>query len=155
MKRIQSIVMLVAILSGCYKYVPETAESPMLGVEYRAHLTPSGASSLAPVLGQSVIAVDGRFVELQQNTWRVAVSATHRAEDPRPTIWQGESISVPRDLVARLERRELDRNRTIRATALAVGAGLATGALIAAIGGKVSGSDPGGGGVIMPARVIP
>jgi hypothetical protein len=155
MTRILAIVPLAAVAAGCYKYVPETAAAPVLGAEYRAHLTPPGAQSLAPLLGQSVISVDGRFVETRQNAWLVAVSATHKADDVRGTNWQGEFISVPRDAVARIERRQQDRTRTIRATVLAVGGGMAVTALLVAIGGKVSGNNEPGDPVIKPALVVP
>lgn len=139
--------LIVAVLSApaCYRFVPETGSSPAAGNEYRAYLTEAGTEQLRPVLGQNVGAVDGRFMSVSDTTLEVSVGATiPRGDDPRPIIWVGERVVLPRSAIARMERRELDRPRTMRAAALYTVGVLAAGSIWLSIKGKASSrGDPG------------
>ncbi|HEX6316125.1 MAG TPA: hypothetical protein VFZ73_14745, partial [Gemmatimonadaceae bacterium] len=80
------------------------------------------------------------IVSVMDTAYLVAMSATLKRSDSRPTIWTGEQLVIPRDAVNRFELRELDRSRTMRAAALYT-LGVATlGLLVFSISSAVSGS---------------
>ena len=88
-------------------------------------------------------ALDGRAVSFTDTAWLVARSDDDPS-DPRPTVWSGERLFIPRAAVTRLERRVLDRPRTLRAVGLYSVGMLVAGAVWLSAKGLVSGS-PGGG----------
>lgn len=137
----------LTLFTGCYRYVPVTGDLTAGGA-YRGHLTPEGSQKVAPLVGANVRVFDGRIVSVLDTAYLVSMSATVKASDPRPTIWMGEQLVIPRSAVNRLELRQLDRPRTVRA-ALFLSAGIfVIGALVLSIKGLVGGD--GGGGVVIP-----
>ena len=144
MKRASFLAMGALALSACYRYVPETAPDPVAGSEYRAYLTTEGAARLRPLLGQDVIRVDGRVLAVSDTAFQVSMGATGVTTDPRPVIWSGEQIWIPRAAVERIERRELDRPRTMRAAALYTAGVMLAGSVWLSISGRAS--EKGGGG---------
>lgn len=146
MKRVSFVAIGVLALSACYRYVPETSPEPVAGSEYRAHLTSEGSARLRPLLGQDVIRVDGRVLAVNDTAYHVSMGATGVATDPRPVIWSGEQIWIPRSAVERIERRELDRPRTMRAAALYTAGVMLAGSVWLSISGRASergGNGPG------------
>lgn len=145
--------LLLAALVGvcaCYRYVPETSPEPAVGVEYRAHLTPEGSVQLRPFLGQDVVRVDGRLVAVNDTVYEVSMGATTTSHDPRPIIWSGELMRLPKGAVERIERRELDRRRTVRAAALYTAGVVLAGSVWLSISGRATQTGDGGGGPIRP-----
>ena len=69
-------------------------------------------------MGEDVGRFDGRILTVTDSGYLVAMSATHKRNDDRQTVWTGEQLVVPRDAVSNFELRELDRPRTVRAAAL-------------------------------------
>jgi hypothetical protein len=138
------------LLCSCYRFVPETAARPELGSEYRAHLTLEGSQRLERYLGQGVASVTGRVLAASDSNFLLAMGSSVKRDDPRQVVWSGEQITIPFSAVQRLERRELDRGRTLRAS-LFGGAGLLlAGAIWMSVGGKAQGTPPGGDGTIPP-----
>jgi hypothetical protein len=135
---------------ACYRYVPDTSPQPAVGSEYRAHLTSDGSTQVRPILGQNVVRVDGRLIAVSDSVYEVAMGATTTSVDPRPTIWSGEVIRLPRDAVDRMERRELDRPRTVRAAALYTAGVVLAGSVWLSISGRASESGGNGPGPINP-----
>lgn len=132
-------VLALTLFSACYRYVPVTTDDLVAGGAYRGHLSPEGSQSVARVIGENVQRFDGRIVSVLDTAYLVAMSATLKRSELRPTIWTGEELLIPRSAVNRFELRELDRPRTVRAAALyAVGA-VAIGVLIFSIKSLVSG----------------
>ena len=144
MKRASVLAIAALALSGCYRYVAETAPDPVAGSDYRAHLTPEGAARLRPLLGVDVIRVDGRVLAVNDTAFQVAMGATGVTTDPRPVIWSGEQLWIPRSAVERIERRVLDRPRTMRAAALYTAGVMLAGSVWLSISGRSS--EKGGGG---------
>lgn len=144
MKRASIVALGALALSACYRYVPETAPEPAPGSDYRAHLTAEGAARLRPLLGQDVVRVDGRLLAVTDSAYQVAMGATGVTTDPRPVIWSGEQIWIPRSTVERFERRQLDRPRTMRAAALYTAGVMLAGSVWLSISGRAS--EKGGGG---------
>jgi hypothetical protein len=138
------------VAMGCYRYVPETALVPVVGGVYRAHLTPAGSSSLAPLLGRDVVAFEGHVLSTTDTALTVSMSQTLLRAAPRPTIWAGEQMTIGRGTIQRFERRELDRGRSLRYAAL-IGAGtIVAGKLWLSIKGRASGDPNPGPGPIPP-----
>jgi hypothetical protein len=135
--------LLLALAPGCYSYVPIESGAPPLGSEFRASLTDEGSSRLSTVLGAQVAEVEGRVSSSNDTAYVVAVSAT-RSRAHVQTFWTGESVTIPRSSVQRIEARTLNRQKTW----LIVAAGLVGGFLTAKVfglGGSASGEGPGGG----------
>ena len=150
MKRASFVAVGALALCACYRYVPETAPEPVPGSEYRAHLTPEGAARLRPLVGQDVIRVDGRVLAVSDTAYHVSLGATGVTTDPRPVIWSGEQMWIPRSAVERLERRELDRPRTMRAAALYTAGVMLAGSVWLSISGRASAKGGGGPGPAPP-----
>lgn len=151
MSKVSRTALLATILlSGCYRFVPETEPRPEPGGEYRAVLTTEGSQRLERYLGQGVASVTGRVVAASDTSFLLAMGSSVKRDDPRPVVWSGERITIPFSAVARLERRELDRGRTIRAALVGGGGLLLAGAIWMSIGGRAEGSPPGGNGTIPP-----
>lgn len=132
-------VLALTLSSACYRYVPVTGGELAVGGAYRGHLTQEGSQRVAPIVGENVERFDGRIVSVLDTAYLVAISATLKRTDTRPSIWTGEQLFIPRSAVNRFEMRELDRSRTMRAAALyALGIG-AVGLLVLSIQSSVSG----------------
>jgi hypothetical protein len=139
---------LLAALVGvcaCYRYVPETTPEPAAGAEYRALLTPEGSVQLRPILGQDVTRVDGRLIAVNDTAYVLAMGASTTSADPRPIIWSGEVVQLPKPAVDHLERRELDRPRTVRAAALYTAGVVLAGSVWLSISGRATNSGDGPG----------
>lgn len=143
MRNRRIFLVLVALLPGCYRYIPEPAIEPVPGAEYRAYLTASGTEQMKPVLGQDVVYFGGRAVAVRDTIFEFAMGSTVKRSDPRPTIWAGERIAVPRGALERIERREMDRRRTVRAAALFTAGTFVVGSIWLGVSGKSSGSGGG------------
>jgi hypothetical protein len=139
-------VLALTLFSACYRYVPATTTDLTMGGSYRAHLSPRGSADVARLMGEDVARFDGRLITISDSGYVVAMSATLKRNDDRPTVWTGEHLVVPRDAVSRFELRELDRPRTVRAAALYTLGLAVVGAAIFSVSGIVSGTPPGGGG---------
>lgn len=139
-------VLALTLFSACYRYVPTPTRDLVPGGAYRGHLTPDGSQQVARLMGENVTRFDGRILTVSDSGYVVAMSATLKRGDERPTVWTGEQLVVPRDAVSSLELRELDRPKTVRAAALyTLGIG-AVGLLVFSIKGITRGSPTGPGG---------
>jgi len=128
-------------LSGCYRYVPGSAADQAAGAEVRLELTPEGSQRLSSVIGADILSLTGRVVEASENELSMSVGRSMRRSGTEQS-WTGERVSIPRDAIARTDRRTLDRKRTTLASVVAVlGAGL-IGAILRAVS---TDGNPGGG----------
>jgi len=131
-------VLALTLLGACYRYVPVTGDL-VVGGAYRGHLTAEGSQRVAPLVGQNVQGFDGRIITVTDTAYLVAMSATLKRTEVRPTVWSGEQLVIPRSAVNRFELRELDRPRTLRAAALYTVGLVVVGALVFSISGITSG----------------
>lgn len=125
---------------GCYTVEPlVTASRP--GQELVVQISDAGSAKLAQYLGPGVSVINGRFITMVGDTLKVAVSSTEtRTGDAH--FWQGEEISVAKDLIATLSEKKLSPVRSI----FAAGAAIAAATLI-----KVGfGGSSGGGKTTLP-----
>ena len=134
------------LLGACYRYTP-TSDLPLAGSDVRLHLSEAGATNVAPIVGAGMTSVSGRVLSVSESDLVVVVSETAGAD--RRLSWAGERITLPRSAVSSVERRSLDRRRTIGVSAIGVGTAAAIALLVNAIGSRGDG-DGDGGGVITP-----
>ena len=140
------LVFVLGILAapGCFGYVP-VGSPPDPGAHLRATLSDRGTADLAPSLGPSVAAVEGRLVSHSEDQVVLAVSSTmlHNGVE---RFWNQEQVAVPRDLLATLQTRRLSRSRTVLFTGgLLAGGLLLNAALGDALGIGVGGRNDGSG----------
>lgn len=123
-------VLALTLFSACYRYVPAPTTDLLVGGAYRGHFTPEGSQRVAPIVGENVERFDGRIISVLDTAYLVAMSATLKRAEQRPTIWTGEQLMIPRSAVNRFELRQLDRPRTLRAAALYTGVIVLIGVLV-------------------------
>ena len=131
-------VLALTVFGACYRYVPATGDL-VVGGSYRGHLTPEGSQQVARLVGENVVLFDGRIVSVTDSAYLVAMGATLKRTEVRPTVWTGEQLLIPRTAVGQFEARELDRPRTLRAGALYAVGLVALGALVFSIRGAAEG----------------
>jgi hypothetical protein len=154
--RLVAAAVLLHVLSGCYRYVPTDGAATLAvpaGAEVRLYLTPQGMTALEPRLGPRTAAVVGRVGDAGDagdGVVNLVVSETRKTDGGAPVRWIGERVAIPTASIARVERRTLDRRRTVLAGALAALAAGATFAILATLGGGGDGEDGGGGVVPTP-----
>lgn len=130
------------LLCACYVTTPLITTAPQPGDRIDVQLTDQGTASLAQYLGPGVTAVDGRLLQAQDSALTVSVSAvTVRSGDQQN--WRGESVTIPRSLVAQIRERKVSlwRSGLLASAVVAVGAALGSGLA----GGSGSGANPVGG----------
>jgi hypothetical protein len=140
---------IAAMTSGCYSYTTiPIATSPEPGTMLRAELTATGTETLAPLIGAETRAIEGRLTSAGDQSLRLAVRQT---ETRRGAFipWQGESVEIPKPLVADLRVRTLSRTRTMLFTGGLIVAAVGLGAGLGAFDG---GPDRGGRGPLPPPR---
>jgi len=147
----------VLMLSGCYRYVPTSANAPIAaGSEVRLTLTPAGAATLTPILGRDNRAVEGHVSAVTDAAYVVAVSGILKREQGSGgefsltrTTWGGESVSIPRAALEGVELRSLDARKTGFVAVLGTALAIVAVKLVTHVIGS-SGSDADGGTVISP-----
>jgi hypothetical protein len=132
-------VLALTLFSACYRYVPTSSTDLTVGNAYRGHFTPEGSQRVATIVGENVERFDGRIVSVLDTAYLVAMSATLKRAEQRPTMWTGEQLMIPRSAVNRFELRELDRPKTLRAAALYTGGIVLIGVLVFSIKSLASG----------------
>ena len=136
----------LVVLGGCYRYTP-TTDSPAAAADVRLHLSADGARAAAPVIGEGVTSVTGRVLSATESELVLTVSETAGAD--RRVSWAGERITLPRSSVTGIERRSLDRWRTVGVGAVGIGAVGAIALIVNALGSRADG-DGDGGPIIIP-----
>ena len=133
------VLTVVAASTACYRYVPNTSADVQVGEEVRVRLTSSGSAALQALVGADVVAIDGRVTARSDTAYALAMGGTtKRAGDS--AVWSGESVTVPRNAIAGVENRVLNKRKTLLVSAL----GVAGAALVAVIVSAVSGSGSSG-----------
>lgn len=136
------VVTTMSLQAGCYRYVPMTEGSPVLGERYTFDITDAGRVGLADRLGPGVLKVEGMLVRRTEDAYVVSVAGIDLIGGGS-SHWTGEQVPLNAGYVGRLERRQFSSGRTavaIGAAALAIGAFIVTRGLIG------SGSPPTGSG---------
>jgi hypothetical protein len=125
--------------------VPLTAEPPPPDREIVVEFTEGGAQRLGGLLGRAVVSARGRPLDWTADSVALAMVVTTTAGGGEQ-FWHGERVSIPREAVARVRERRVDR----RKTALAVVGGIVAAILVQQVTGRNAGS-PGDRGPITPS----
>lgn len=132
----------VVVAQGCYTYVPVDTTSPPVGERLAFELTDRGRAALSERLGEGVLRVEGSLVQADSERYVMRVWGVSQIREG--TIrWSGETVTIGRDFVGGVERRQLATTRTWLL------AGATTGVLLYAmtqdlVGGGREQEDPGG-----------
>jgi hypothetical protein len=141
-KRPIALVAALAWSAGCYAYTPIATSTPPAGLQVSAELTDRGTADLGRLLGMGAVEVRGRVAQASDSTVTLAVQAV-KLRNGTETFWQGERVTLEREMIARLNERRVSRRKSFLA-----GGALLAGAAVAAIviGAQGGGSAPPGGG---------
>jgi hypothetical protein len=131
---------IIALLSGCYEYLPVAATPELTGREVQLSLTDSGSAVLAPLVGYGIEAVDGTLVSDSDMRYRVAVTSIRR-RDGQESDWNGESVNIPHSVVSTIMERRFSRARS---TLFAAATTMAMVVARRAFGGTGGATTPGG-----------
>jgi hypothetical protein len=120
------IVGMLAILAGCYNYVPVTSAAPPSGARANFLLTDAGTVEMARWVGPSTSEIEGEVVTADTAAITVAVRRLERRNGIEE-YWKGEPVAIPRGVIATYTERRLSRSRTAMFGAGVVVAALALG----------------------------
>ena len=108
-------VLLSFLLAACYRYEPTTAALPSTGDDVRLTFSADATERLAPVLGPRTSSLTGHIFADDGSAFMLGVDRTFK-DDGVAVVWSGDRVTIPRSGIAQVERRVLDRNRTLLAT---------------------------------------
>jgi hypothetical protein len=113
-------VPVLAAGTGCYEYqqAPSSALHP--GQSVHVELTPTGSSSLVPTIGPNAQGIDGKIITSDATRLSLAATQIVRTVGPEEFL-RDEPISIPANGFGAVTIRQLDKPRTILATALIIG----------------------------------
>lgn len=132
-------LVLVALLSGCYHYVPVVGEDPSPGQEVRLRLDSPTSAQFSDRMGRTVRSVEGPLVGLTPDSLVVDVGwgAFYAG-----TVFEGrrDTLRFERSQLLEVDRKEFSRTRTgVLAAGFAV-------VVVAAIRAITTGGQGDGGG---------
>lgn len=146
-RRTLAVVLVAGLLSSsaCYTYAAVPMTEPLVEQRVELRINDEGRVQLQRQLGPGALVVEGRVVEQNDASWTLQVYrlTTLRGE---ATTWGGEVVEVPSTAVELVTRRDFDRQRTM--VALGVGVGALTLFVLSRslFGGGLFQDDPGQGG---------
>lgn len=132
----------ITLQAGCYRYVPMSGVTPILGERYTFEITDAGRVGLADRLGPGVLKIEGTLVRRTEDSYVVSVAGVDLLSGGS-SHWTGEQVPLNPGFVSTMQRREFSPGRTavaIGATALAIGVFIVTRALSGGGGPPAPGS---------------
>lgn len=146
-RRARGAVLVAGLLSSsaCYTYAAVPVTEPLVEQRVELRINDAGRLQLQRQLGPGALKVEGRVVEQNDAGWtlRVYRLTTLRGE---PTTWSGEVVEVPSTAVELVTRRDFDRQRSMLALGVTVGAVTLFVLSRALFGGGLFDDGPGEGG---------
>ena len=151
-RRVRVLVVGLAVMAstGCYSYSAVPMTEPLVEQNAEFRISDAGRVQLARALGPGVETVEGRIVRQDANGWTVKVYRIANIRDEVST-WSGEEVDIPASAVELLQRRNLDKQRSVVALA-AVAGGVTFFVLTRSIFG--GGTSVEGGGTGNPGETI-
>ena len=142
-----TVLLLAVHLSGCFHYVPVGATPVRQGTLVSLAINDRGRVALQERLGPGIRRIRGTLNEVTDSTIVLSLDAIEFADLNVPARMSGESVGIPRELVAEFRERRLSKSRTWLAGALVVG-GVVLAAFIGinGFGGDGPSDRPDGGG---------
>lgn len=108
---IRPVVLALVAATACYRYTPLDSPSSAVGQSVRVDLTDRGSIDLAPLIGPTIIKLDGTIALVRDTAFSLSVTNAV-ARNGIETPWKGERVDLPRSAVSRLQRRALDKRRS-------------------------------------------
>ena len=137
------VLTVVGASTACYRYVPDTRSDLQVGEEVRVRLTSNGSVALQSFVGTDVIAIDGRVTALSDTAYALAMGGTTKRAG-EAAVWSGEPVTVPRNAIAGVEYRVLNKKKTLLMSALGVAGAALVAVIVSAISGSGSSGSDGG-----------
>jgi hypothetical protein len=119
-------VSLLLAVPACYKSVPLETSTPPVGETVSFIISDQGRVELSDRVGPGILRIEGRMIGTEGEQYVINVFRT-AAIGGSTSLWSGEEMRLNRNLVSRLEGRQLSKSRTWLA------AGAATSVVIAFI----------------------
>ena len=135
------LAVLLCCCSACYRYTPIQTVSANTGQPVRVQLTEQGSIDLAPMIGPTILTLDGTLASAKDTMITLAVTNAI-ARNGVETAWRGEPVGIPRSAVNGVQLRLLDKRRSWLAAAGGVGATVALGVAFNLLGGGFGGKNP-------------
>jgi hypothetical protein len=147
--RIVAAVALVAA-AGCYKYVPSEggAASLVRGAQVRVSLSRPMAVDLGEITVNDAVVISGDFIALQDDGSILLSAFETRSAAGAERGGIGETVTIPADAIAGVERRVFNGVGTVLVAIPIVGGAVAIG--VAAVGDGAGGGGNGGNGPPTP-----
>ena len=140
--RNMTLVLALAVASGCYRYAPISMRTPEVGTRVSVSLTDAGTDDLARFVGPGVAAIEGHVVSSSDEAMHLGVTLV-RLHNGAENFWKGERVSVPRVQIAEVRERRLSRSRSFLSAGTLL---LAAVAAIDVFSGPGRAASRGGGG---------
>jgi len=102
----------VMALTSCYSTIPVSV-TPSRGSELILDMTPQATERMGGFLGRGTVSARGRLVDWEADTVVVAMLATQIARGDEQ-LWNGERVAIPREAVARITERRVNRGGSDR-----------------------------------------
>ena len=112
------VTILVMAFTSCYSAIPVIV-APSHGAELVLDMTPQATERLGGFLGRGTVSARGRLLSWEPDTIVVSMLATEAAPGDEQ-LWKGERVAIPRDAVARITERRVNRGYTSLAILTAV-----------------------------------
>lgn len=140
-----AVMILLLTVNSCYTTIPVTA-TPRPGGELVLDMTTEATDRMSGFLGRGVVGIRGRLLAWERDSIVVSMVATRIARGVEQ-LWNGERVAIPREAIARITERRVDRGRT----SLLALAGLAL--ILTTFQAITGGNDgPSGGGTKPPPQ---
>ena len=137
-------VVLLAVLVGCYSYLPIQETAPAVGQDVGVVLNDNGRQSVRGKLGELVERVDGNLLSVSEAAITLSVTRTHSLRGTE-SVWAGEQVEIQREGILGFRERQHSKGKTAFLTiGLIVGVAALISGLSLAVGG--SGLPDGGTG---------
>lgn len=98
-------------VGGCYGYVPLETASPPVGETMVFQITDRGRVGLAERFGSGLVRVEGRLTRIDTQHYVMDVFRVAQLDGARST-WSGESVTLEKEFVGQVHRRQLSRTRS-------------------------------------------
>lgn len=139
--RFRDFAAIVLCCSACYRYAPIQGVAAETGQSVRVQLTEQGSINLAPMIGPTILTLDGTLTVARDTMITLGVT-TAIARSGIETPWRGEAVDIPRSAINSVQSRSLDKRRSWVVAAGGIGATLALGATWNLLGGAFGGKNP-------------
>lgn len=112
MIRFTALLVVGALLTGCYTLQPATGITPEIGNELAFDINDVGRAALGGAMGPEIAQVEGRLMSRENADYLIGVTAVHtlRSGDQ---VWKGEQVRIKSEYVGAIYERHFSQARTI------------------------------------------